>query len=452
MSVDKQYGIIGGGLVGSLLAVMLAKRGLSVDLWERRPDIRTAKLLAGRSINLALSNRGLRALSLIGLEEQARQICLPMYGREVHDESGATRFMPYGKPGEAINSVSRGGLNQMLLQYADGFDNIRMHFDERCEDAHLPSGEISFVNTQSGEHSKQKYDVIFGTDGAFSALRTAMMKTDRFDFSYNQAYIAHDYKELHIPAGSDGAFLLSKEALHIWPRKSFMMIALPNIDGSFTCTLFLARKGEVSFDHLHTAEEVQVFFDRYFADVVPLMPDLVSDFMRNPQASLVTIQCEPWNYGGSATLLGDAAHPIVPFYGQGMNAGFEDCTHLYHLMEKEGEDWDTILPALNNERKPNGDAVGELALQNFVEMRDLVADPEFILKNRINRKMEELFPEQWTTLYRMVTFAETPYQEAWTKGKAHEQVLDRIVREVEGISEMLDSHDLVKPVLEKYLA
>ena len=450
MSNQDKNCIVGAGLVGSLLSLMMAKRGHEVDVYERRPDIRKASLVGGRSINLALSNRGLRALHLVGLEEEVKQLCIPMYGREVHDLEGNTSFYYYGKPEEAINSVSRGGLNQLLLEKAGAYPNISFHFNHRCDEANLINGDVSFTDTSTNDSVKKHYDVIFGTDGAFSAIRQAMMKTDMLDFEYKQSYIPHAYKELTIPVGANGSWQINKDALHIWPRKSFMIIALPNLDGSFTCTLFLSKKGEVSFEALNTEKELEAFFKTYFKDLIPLIPNYVEDFFHNPTSSLVTITCSPWHIGASTLLLGDAAHPIVPFYGQGMNAGFEDCTYLSHLMDEYNTNWSLIFDKFNQNRKPNGDAVGQLALRNFIEMRDLVADPEFILKNKIDKLMESNFPDKWTTLYRMVTFAETPYQDAWNLGLEHDSILKRIVSEHPDIEQELNS-DKLKLILKEYV-
>lgn len=446
---DKKYAIVGAGLVGSLLSVILAKRGYNTEVWERRPDMRTSEIVAGRSINLALSNRGLKALELIGLTEEVKELCIPMFGREVHDENGDTRFMQYGKDGEAINSVSRGGLNEMLLRKADEYANINLHFEQKFEEIHFDRNEIVFRN-EKGDITKRQYDVIFGTDGAFSAVRQSLIKSDRFDFQYTQEYLAHSYKELTMPPAADGGWRIKKNALHIWPRKSFMMIALPNLDGSFTCTLFLAYHGEISFDMLQTKEDVLNFFTQNFPDAVPNMPTLTEDFFANPTPSLATIKCGPWNLGGKCTLLGDAAHPIVPFYGQGMNAGFEDCTVLNSLIDEYHENWDTIFPEFYKQRKPNGDAVADLALMNFIEMRDLVADPKFILKNKIDKKLAALFPDKWNTMYSMVTFSDTPYSEAMKRGKENSIVLEQIVANEINIEALLEKEE-VRDVLWKYV-
>jgi kynurenine 3-monooxygenase len=447
---DQKFCVVGAGLVGSLLSVILAQKGYHVDIYDRRPDLRSTTLIGGRSINLALSDRGFKALQAIGYDEEVKQLCIPMHGRMVHNEDGSSHFMQYGKTGQYINSVSRGGLNQMLLKKADESPNVQMFFDERCEHADVAKGDIYFKNIETGKETKRHYDVIFGTDGAFSAMRLALMKTDMFDFQYSQDYLDHGYKELSIPAGPNGEWQLEKNALHIWPRKSFMMIALPNLDGSFTCTLFLALKGEVSFEHLNTADDLDRFFDKYFSTAKALMPTLVEDFFHNPTSSLGTVKCYPWHYDGKMTLLGDAAHAIVPFYGQGMNCGFEDCTVLNELMEQYGTDWEKIFNIFTTERKPNADAIGDLAKRNFIEMRDLVADPEFILKNAIDKKMAEYFPKEWVPMYSMVTFSETPYAEAKRVGEAHDVVLERVVKQESNIKEKLQAADL-KDILSKYI-
>ena len=445
------YSIVGGGLVGALLAVVFAKKGYKTDVLERRDDIRKTQLEGGRSINLALSYRGLKALEMIGLAEEVKKMCIPMIGRAVHDTNGEVRIMPYGINGEAINSISRDGLNRMLLEEADKSNDVKLHFSERCDNIDLRKNEITLRNEHTGEISKKHYDLIFGADGAFSAARMALMKTDGFNFIYNQSYLDHGYKELHIPPAKDGGWLLEKNALHIWPRKSFMMIALPNMDGSFTCTLFLASKGDISFENLNSDAEITHFFKEYFPDIIPLMPDLLTRFKANPTSTLATIKCSPWAYKDKMTLLGDAAHAIVPFYGQGMNCGFEDCSEMSSLIDKHHGDWQTIFEEFTINRKPNSDAIADMAIRNFVEMRDLVADPEFILKNAIDKAIGKLFPEKWTPMYTMVSFTDTGYAEAKRQGEAHDKILDEIVqKEGHGIGEKLSSAD-IGTVLGKYL-
>jgi kynurenine 3-monooxygenase len=450
-SNSQRYGVIGGGLVGALLAVVMAKKGYAIDVLERRDDIRTSRLQGGRSINLALSYRGLKALEMIGLADEVKKMCIPMYGRAVHDTNGNVRIMAYGTDGQAINSISRDGLNQMLLKEADKSDLVNMFFNERCEHIDLHKNTVMLRNEQTGELSKKQYDVIFGTDGAFSASRMALMKTDGFNFTYNQSYLDHGYKELNIPAGAGGTWQLEKNALHIWPRKSFMMIALPNMDGSFTCTLFFALKGAESFETLNSEDDVTKFFEKYFPDMLALMPTLLLDFFHNPTSTLATIKCEPWSFEDKMTLLGDAAHAIVPFYGQGMNCGFEDCSEMNDLIDKHPGDWETIFEAFTKARKPNADAIADMAIRNFVEMRDLVADPEFILKNAIDKTIGKLFPEKWTPMYTMVSFTDTAYAEAKRVGEAHDKVLDLIVKnEGHEIGERLGDAGIGK-VLERYV-
>jgi kynurenine 3-monooxygenase len=448
---DKKYAVVGGGLVGALLSVVLAKKGYHIDVLERRDDIRINHLQGGRSINLALSYRGLKALALIGLADEVKKMCIPMVGRAVHDTDGNVRIMAYGTEGQAINSISRDGLNQMLLNEAGKYDNVQMLFNERCDHIDLHKNEITLKNEHTGILERRRYDVFFGTDGAFSAARLSLQKTDRFNFTYNQSYLDHGYKELTIPPAEGGGWLLEKNALHIWPRKSFMMIALPNMDGSFTCTLFFALKGEESFEKLKSESDVTGFFEKYFPDALPLMPTLLQDFFHNPTSSLATIKCGPWYFEDKMTLLGDAAHAIVPFYGQGMNCGFEDCVEMDRLINRHEGDWKTIFASFDKARKPNSDAIADLAIRNFVEMRDLVADPDFILKNAIDKTIGKLFPEKWTPLYTMVSFTDTPYAEAKQKGEEHDKILSEIVQnEGAGIANSLEQ-PAIKEILGKYV-
>jgi kynurenine 3-monooxygenase len=450
-SNGSKLAIIGGGLVGSLLAVVMAKKGFAIDVIERRDDIRANALQGGRSINLALSYRGLKALEMIGVADEVKKMCIPMYGRAVHDTNGEVRVMPYGTGGQAINSISRDGLNRVLLDEADKSDLVNMYFNERCDHIDFHRNDIFLRNEKSGETSKKNYNVYFGTDGAFSSARMALMKTDGLNFSYNQSYLDHGYKELNIPPASGGGWLLEKNALHIWPRKSFMMIALPNLDGSFTCTLFFALKGEESFEKLKTESDVTAFFEQNFPDALPMMPTLLHDFFHNPTSTLATIKCGPWNYDDKMTLMGDAAHAIVPFYGQGMNCGFEDCSAMNDLIDKYPNNWKMIFEEFYKVRKPNSDAIGDMAIRNFVEMRDLVSDPDFILKNAIDKTMGKLFPEKWTPMYTMVSFTDTPYAEAKAIGEEHDKVLELIVKnEGREIGDLLADENIGK-ILEPYL-
>ena len=405
-STNKHAIVVGAGLVGSLWTVFLARRGYRVDLFERRPDMRAAGYIGGRSINLAMSVRGWAAIDKAGIREKIEQVAIAMPGRMMHSEAGELSYQPYGKADEAIYSVSRGGLNLELLHIAASYPNVNLHFEHRCTDIDLQEPKITFEDTSTGEFKTIDAPLIFGADGAFSAVRLALQRTDRFD--YAQQYIEHGYKELSIPPTADGRHQIDPNALHIWPRGNFMLIALPNADGSFTCTLFLPFEGEVSFEQLTNDEAVLNFFKRYFADAVPLMPTLLDDFWGNPTASLVTTKCYPWQYQNRVLLIGDAAHAIVPFYGQGMNAGFEDCTILDRMYDEYGGDWSRIIPDFSSQHKQNGDAILELALRNFIEMRDLVGDPMFLLRKKIAARLHEKYPE-FIPVYSMVSFTNIPY-------------------------------------------
>ena len=436
--------LIGGGLVGSLLALLLARRGYRVDLYERRADPQSGGVVGGRSINLALSDRGLRALSLAGIAAEVEAVAIPMRGRTMHAVDGSLAFQPYGMSGEAIRSVSRGGLNTTLLGLARAHSNVRVHFQHRCTGIDLKAGHTTF-ETPAGTVSAGA-DLVLATDGAFSAIRQEMQKQDRFDFS--QSYLSHGYKELCIPAGPDGAFLLEKHALHIWPRNEFMLIALPNTDGSFTCTLFFALDGSAnSFEALPTVDAARGFFARVFPDALALMPSFNEDWERNPTSSLCTMRCFPWSAQRRVLLLGDAAHAIVPFFGQGMNAGFEDCAVLMELLDQtalgDRDDWAHVMPTFERTRKPDTDAIAELALENFVEMREKVAQPAFLLRKKIEAHLARLCPQKVAPVYTMVTFSPgLSYSEALRRGRAQDRVLDR-AEVLPGIAEALatGAHD-----------
>ncbi len=449
--------IIGAGLAGSLLAIYLAKRGIAVEVYEARGDMRLEEVAAGRSINLALSDRGIAALREVGMDEYMLAEAVPMYGRMIHSVAGETKLLPYsGRQGEYINSVSRAGLNIALINEAEKYAEVSFYFNERCIDFDCKTGEAKF---SSG--TVLTGDTVIATDGAGSAVRQAIMNggVERFDFS--QTWLEHGYKELIIPTvknpvaiapGSD----MEKKALHIWPRHKFMMIALPNFDGSFTCTLFLAHLGgnarvnerakfgvgklvhtRVSaFDGLTTEAELHDFFELEFSDAVPLMPTLAKDFFNNPTGNLGTVKCFPWNAGGKALLLGDSAHALVPFYGQGMNCAFEDVRVLDQLIEKHGTDWETVYEAYGKLRKVNTDAIADMAEENFYEMRDAVADPIFIRKRELETKLEQTYPDYFSK-YSMVTFREDlPYSVAKEKGNAQDRLLMEICGGIESVSEM----------------
>ena len=432
----KHIAISGAGLVGSLLAIYLCKRGYKVTVLERRPDIRKNTLLAGRSINLALSNRGILALEEVGLADAIRKVTIPMHGRIMHDILGNLTFQPYGKQGEFINSVSRSSLNVVLMNAAEAA-GASLHFNQRVMDVDAEKTSVS-IASQENEIKEYIFDLIIGADGAFSTVRQSLQRYDRFDFS--QSYIDHGYKELHIPATAAGEFQLEKNALHIWPRQSYMMIALPNPDGSFTCTLFFPFEGKFSFDTLQTEETVHNFFVHAFPDATRLMPSLSTDFFSNPTSSLVTMKCYPW-VRNKILLIGDAAHAIVPFFGQGMNAGFEDCRILNSLLDSYTNNWDDVLPAFQKQRKPDADAIAQLALDNFVEMRDLVADADFLLRKKIEARLHALYPDKWIPLYSMVTFKDDiRYSEAYTISRSQAKIMNEVMSRP-GIQDQWESLD-----------
>jgi len=423
----KHIAITGAGLVGSLLAIYLRKRGYAVSVFERRADLRKTARHEGRSINLALSNRGIRALEETGVGKSISHAAIPMHGRMMHDLQGKLSFLPYGKEGEYINSISRTGLNQELINAAEAL-GVNFHFSQRCINVDLETTTLSLQSTDQpgAQPARHTFDLIIGADGAFSAIRAAMQVTDRFNFS--QEYIDHAYKELNIPAGTDGTFQLEKNALHIWPRESFMMIALPNPDATFTVTLFFPVEGPVSFQSLETPGQINAFFQQTFPDALKLMPDLVNDFQANPVSSLVTMKCYPW-VRNKTLVIGDAAHAIVPFYGQGMNAGFEDCRILNQLLDKHNDDWNIVLPEFQKQRKPDTEAVARLALDNFIEMRDHVADENFLLRKKIEAKLHQLYPDKWTPLYSMVTFNENiRYSDAYAIGQRQRNIMDDVMK------------------------
>ncbi|MBX2903790.1 MAG: FAD-dependent monooxygenase [Chitinophagales bacterium] len=421
--MQQQIAISGAGLVGSLLACYLAKRQYKVSVYERRSDSRKSGYAGGRSINLALSNRGWAALENIGLKKEIESIALPMSGRIIHHLSGEKVFQPYGKEGQAIYSVSRGILNETLMDAAEKA-GVSFHFNQHCIDVNFENTEAIFENTQSKAITKILPEVLLAAEGAYSEVRYKMQRTHNFNIS--QQHESHGYKELVIPA-LNGNHQIEKNALHIWPRESFMMIALPNLDGSFTCTLFAPLNGENGFNQLKTTSDVTHYFNRHFPDAVPLMPTLLQDFFENPTGSLVTVKCFPWNLNNTC-LIGDAAHAVVPFYGQGMNCGFEDVRILDELLTKHNQHWETVLNEFQYSRKPNADAIADLALYNFIEMRDLSGRADFQLRLKIEKRIAEAFPDKFQTLYSMVTFNQTPYSEAQERGKKQSKLLDEIMQ------------------------
>jgi kynurenine 3-monooxygenase len=413
-----KFSIVGGGLGGALMAIYLARAGHEVEVFERRGDPRKGKGAEGRSINLAISTRGLHALERAGLAAEVLKASVPLRGRMVHSPQGETHLQPYGiREDDVIRSVSRGGLNVLLLDAAEAQPNVRIHFGKRCTGVDLGAGAAFFADVEGGETCRSEGDLLVGADGAFSAVRLQMQRIE--GFNYRQDFLEHGYKELSMPAAEGGGFAMEEHALHIWPRGGYMMIALPNVDGSFTCTCFWPLRGENSFAALTTRSEILRFFEERFPDAVPRMPTLAEEYVDNPTSTLVTIRCSPWHHGGRMVLLGDACHAVVPFYGQGANAAFEDCIVLDECLARHAPRWNRAFEEFQRLRKENTDALADLSLENFVEMRDKTASRLFQFEKRLEKGLHRLFPAWFVPLYTMVTFSRTPY--AWAVRRARRQ-------------------------------
>ncbi|APZ44905.1 kynurenine 3-monooxygenase [Polaribacter reichenbachii] len=446
--------IIGAGLCGSLLALRLAQRGYKIELYESRPDLRKVDISAGRSINLALSDRGLKALRLCGMEKKAKEISIPMYGRFMHDKEGNTFESNYsGREGEYINSISRGDLNAILLDEAEKHENVNIHFNSSCENVDIENTIAHFKDYKSKRKFFVKADVIFGADGAGSALRKSYISERKFLFSYSQNYLNHGYKELEIPADNSGNHQISKSHLHIWPRGDFMLIALPNLDGSFTVTLFLSyNEGEYNFENLTTTEKINEFFEKEFPDALALIPNIKKEFSQNPTGALGTVKCSPWSYLNKTLLIGDAAHAIVPFYGQGMNASFEDVFVFDEILNQELSDWKSVFKAYEKARKKDTDAIADLAIDNFYEMRDHVANPLFKEKRKIEMDLEKTFPNQYFSKYSLVTFNENiVYNEAMKRGRAQDKALLNLIVDDEVHTHLNMTKEELRSILDKVI-
>lgn len=429
--------IIGAGLCGSLLALRLGQRGYNVTVYEMRPDLRKVNISAGRSINLAFSNRGNKAMKLVGLEDKVKALCIPMYGRMIHDRNGNTFQSNYsGRKHEYINSVSRGQLNALLLDEAEKHENVSLYFNKKCKSVNFQKITALFKDYNTNTEFEEDADVIIATDGAGSAMRKSYFLGKKFLFSFSQDYLTHGYKELSILPNNDGSYKTFKNALHIWPRGNFMLIALPNLDGSFTVTLFLSYdEGEYNFNNLTNDKIVLEFFKKEFPDALAIMPNLLKDFFKNPTAALGTVKCSPWHYKGNTLLMGDAAHAIVPFYGQGMNASFEDVVEFDVVMNKYEEsfsadkvNWETVFTEYEKTRKKDTDAIADLAIDNFYEMRNHVANTMFQEKRKLEMTLEKAFPNEYYSKYALVTFNEDiGYREAMLKGRAQDKAILKLL-------------------------
>jgi kynurenine 3-monooxygenase len=448
MNHSQTIKLIGGGLNGPLLAILLASRGFRVEIYERRPDLRRVRMSAGRSINLALSTRGIHALTQAGLWQELQKIAIPMKGRMIHSVAGELTFQPYGKDAsEVIHSISRAELNMALLSAAEA-RGAKIYFQQRCTGIDLGTGTIRLQDEVTGKVTTVESEVAIGCDGSASAIRAEMLKQGRFNFS--QQYLDYGYKELTIPASPQGEHVLEKHALHIWPRGNYMLIALPNTDGTFACILFLPFEGADSFASLATPFDVLRLFELRFPDALELMPQLADNYFGNPTGAMVTIKCSPWEVGGRVLLLGDAAHAIVPFFGQGINCGFEDCTSLMELLDRHGADWTSVFREFEAARKANTDAIADMAVENFVEMRDRVGDPRFLFRKKVEQALEAKYPRVFVPKYSMVTFHRVPYSIALARGIVQDRMLTELCDPITRIEDL--DWDLAGRLIERDLS
>lgn len=427
--------IAGAGLVGSLLAVYLARRGYALTVIEKRPDMRKANVSAGRSINLALANRGIRPLESIGLMPVIKPLIIPMMGRELHDEQGHLSFQAYGqRPHEVVYSVSRGALNKLLMTEAECLGEVNIVFNTAIESVDFDQSQLTLKDETTGEFRTHTYELLIGADGGGSSVRRAM--DAHKDAPSREVKLPHSYKELHINADKDGNFRMKREALHIWPRDEYMLIALPNPDGSFTVTLFMADEGEYSFANIQTEAEAQTFFEQKFPDALALMPNAAKLYVQNPTGFLGTVYCDHWHTNNNAMLIGDAAHAIVPFHGQGMNCGFEDCFDLNALLDEHKDNWGNVLPAFQQRRKANADAIAKMALENYIEMRHSVNDPKFHLKKQVAFELENRIPHVFIPRYSMVMFHHISYADALQRGLVQSKILEELCANAEHIAQV----------------
>jgi len=454
MNKQQNILVIGAGLCGSLLALRLGQRGYNVTVMEKRPDLRKVDISAGRSINLAFSDRGNKAMKLVGLQDKVMSLCIPMNGRMIHDIEGNTFLSNYsGRDYEFINSISRGDLNALLLDEAEKHKNVNIYFNRKCKSVDFENTTALFYDYYSKTDFVEDADVIFATDGAGSVMRKSYYLGKKFLFSFSQDYLTHGYKELTILPTETGDYKAYKNALHIWPRGSFMMIALPNLDGSFTVTLFLSyHEGLYNFNNLTTPEIVTNFFEKQFPDALAIMPNLIDDFFKNPTSPLGTVKCSPWHYKGNTLLMGDAAHAIVPFYGQGMNASFEDIVEFDSILNMHPDpnsknDWETIFKAYENTRKKDTDAIADLAIDNFHEMKEHVNHDLFREKRHLEIALEKNFPNEYSSKYSLVTFNEhIGYRDAMLKGRAQDKAILNMLADKE-----IDLNGELRLILDKII-
>jgi len=442
MQTPQKIAVVGSGLVGTLLAIYLKRLGHAVHVYDRSPDIRTVEF-SGRSINLVMSNRGWKAMQDVGLDDEIRKIGIPVDKRGIHMQDGSFTTQFYGKEGEAIFSLSRGVLNRRMIDLAEDA-GVEFFFNRKIWDVSLATATLFEGESEQGQWDELNYDIVFGADGAFSRIRHRMQRQSMFD--YSQEFMKIGYKELHIPANADGTHKIDKNSLHIWPRGNFMLMGLSNLDGSFTCTLFMPFEGENSFEQLKDEKTLVDFFAKYFPDTKDVIPDLVKDFFKNPTSYLAIMKCYPWTYEDKVALIGDSAHAIVPFYGHGMNAGFEDITILNELIVQYGDDWKTIFSEYEKSRKPNADAIAELSRRNFIEMSTKTADENFLLQKKIEKWFSDKHPDKWMPLYSRVTFSLQPYSEALAIGDFQNKIMEEVMQ-MANIAEKWNSEEVEQKII-----
>ena len=440
--MSKDVTIIGAGLVGSLCALYMVKRGYKVNVYDRRQDLRSEIITAGKSINLALSERGWTSLRKVGIEDEVMKIAIPVYKRIMHNEKGILTEQPYGKKEECIYSVSRAEMNVLMMNMAEKH-GANLFFNEKCIDTNLEASTAVFENLITNKNNSVKSDLLIGSDGAFSAVRTDMVNKHMHEYQYTE--IDHDYKELLIPSGENGSYLLDKHALHIWPRGNFMLMALANLDGSFTCTLFAPKSGKNSFEKLKTKKQVNDYFKKVFPDFLNLIPNIFDQWKKNPTSTLGIVKTYPWHISNKSLLIGDAAHATVPFYGQGMNAGFEDCRILDELLDKFEDDLTSCFNTYSKIRKPNADGLQDLSMHNFIVMRDKTANPKFLLQKKIEKKFADMYPEKWTPLYSMVSFTNISYSDAWKIGMKQEKIMQSIMQ-IPNIENIWENDEIMEKI------
>lgn len=440
--------VVGAGLVGSLLSSFLAREGHDVHLFDRQADPRRGRRASGRSINLTICERGFAALDRVGAGDRVREISVPCYGRYIHSVDGTVDYQPYGNRREAIHSVARNELNDVLIDLALTQRGIHVHFEEKCLEVDLEAPEVAFQSLRTNEVTRFRADRVFGADGANSRVRSAMQLVP--GFRQRQEFFEQAYKEISVPPAACGDWALPADAIHIWPRRHYMLIGFPNRDQTFTFALHMPFEGEPSFASIRTPEALLELFRRSFPDALPYVPNLVEDYFGRPESKMITVRCAPWIHGERVALIGDAAHAIVPSYGQGANCGFEDCSVFYDCLLGAAGDWGQALRDYEASRKPNADAIAELALEHFHELRDFVGSSEFLLRKELERWVNDLYPDRYAPLYSLISFTNVPYAESMRQDREQRTLVDRLL-EIPDVRGKLGSPE-VRAMVDRFMA